>query len=260
MAAIEKELNFAAVAGKTREDRHIVIWPADIRQIIPESVKSTVTRVDGAVPSYRVNCSRPDANGKIEQIGLDIRILASAAEAHRLLLRHFLHVSAPLALLQKQWAKEQVPYGDVHFGLELWATGNVAVHLTDGGEHKQLVRDVFMGVDRALTSLPDPGKEPLVGVTVRTAPVRDPVGWEITVEKFPLKTQPALSVRGFDAQLVGKGKVLITPRAGAGKSDVRLVVLRQGEKPEAVRIPIGAQANPASGTPNPVVKSRLDVK
>jgi len=154
------------------------------------------------------------------------------------MLRRFLYVSAPMPYLRRLWAKDKPTYGDVSFGMDYWATGNVVVELTDGSEHKALVKRVFGQVDRALNAMPKAAGSAPRGMAVAVEPADEPRAWDVTVGNVPPHSQVVLSFKGPQAKRTGEHTVRVVASAQAGKEIVSIVVIAKGHMPRSFEVPL----------------------
>jgi len=168
---LRRELSYDSWKATLRRERLIHIFDFRAEKLLPAGTKGTnVTfseHQDSGSKRYRIRCTTSGEEGKPTMLDSVVTVMPSVEKAREAMLRRFLHVSAPIAYLKKLWRKDgDVGYGDVHFGVGFWSTGNVIVEETGHGAPR-FVKEFFASIDRSLRDVSRPVKTPPEGLFVR---------------------------------------------------------------------------------------------
>ncbi len=235
-ARLKTELQFDEWIGKTRDGQHIFLLQLDMGALIPDDVEMKVRLLDAPVRTFRVFCERKKDNAKACRMSFEFRVFASMKEARELMLVYIENMAAPLPYLKKQWAKENVDYGDVSFGSNLWGLGNVLVELENRTHDKILVNEVFKSIDKSLRRLPETKPQRFLpeGFSLRKAGIEKGGTWELTMGKLPENGTVFLSAKDCGISQVAEKVIRLSPHEMLKQPTVLSLIIIRKEKESQV--------------------------
>ena len=97
---LKKELAFSEWQSKERNGRSVFVTNIDLSLLVPTNVICVSEKIEGEIPTYRVQCTRGSINASAKKIAFNIWICPSVQLAREGIVRRFLNVSAPISYLK----------------------------------------------------------------------------------------------------------------------------------------------------------------